>query len=296
MSSISILLAVYNGAKYLDSALQSICDQDFQDWELIAVENGSTDDTFEILQKWNQIDSRIKVFRIKEKGKNKSFNEAFVKSKSDFICFFAADDVLHPQSLGIRLEPLLSTGNIVNFSTCLLETISEDEEYNGLIFPKNRNSPNYSGGSIFFTRRLATKIFPIPVDLPNEDVWTSLHLKHFGSGFHISSPLYYYRIHHNNSYGYHVSFDVKSKGFLERMKAFNLFLIKHRINLSREKVIYLENFEKARILAEKRDLIRMIFLNLPLKDKILYIYYSSPILFWLKQKLFKLLSGKFELI
>ena len=296
MSDISILLAVYNGANYLDLALQSICDQDFKDWELIAVENGSTDNSFEILQKWSQIDSRIRIYRIVEKGKNKAFNEAFSKSKSEFVCFFAADDLLHNQSLGIRLEQLLSSKNNFNYSTCLLETISDDEEYNGLVFPKNRNSPNFSGGSIFFSRNLATKIFPIPIELPNEDVWTSLHLKYFGSGFHISRPLYYYRIHHNNSYGYHVPFDVKRKGFLERMKAFNLFLIKQRINLSREKVIYLENFEKARILAEKKDLIKIMAINIPLKDKILFIYYSSPFLFWLKQKLFKLLSGKFELI
>lgn len=296
MSDISILLAVYNGANYLDSALQSICDQDFKDWELIAVENGSTDNSFEILQKWSQIDSRIRIYSIEEKGKNKAFNMAFAKSKSKLVCFFAADDLLHNQSLGIRQEPLLFPNSKFNYSTCLLETISDDVNFNGLVFPKNRNKPNFSGGSIFFTRDLASKIFPIPIELPNEDLWTALHLKYFGSGFHIPKPLYYYRIHHNNSYGYHVSFDLKRKAFLERMKAFNLFLIKQRFNLSKKNIIYFENFEKARLLAEKRDMVAIALAKLPVKDKILFIYYCSPFMFWFKQKLFKLLSGKFELI
>jgi len=295
VSKVAILLAVYNGDAYLDAALESVCSQSYKDWELVVVENGSTDGTFSILEKWASKDSRIQIHSLPEKGKNKAFNYAYSKSKADFVCFVAADDVLHTDSIAKRLAPLLADQDI-NFTTCLLQTISGDEKFNGLIFPKNRNSPNYSGGSIFFSNALAAKVFPIPEHLPNEDVWTALHLKHFGKGKHINACLYYYRIHGANSYGYHVDFATKRKGFLVRLKAFELFLDKYRAILTQEKLIYLEGFCKARNAAELFQIRKIAVSELPLKDKVLFIYYCSPLLFKLKQRLFKLLSGKLDLV
>jgi glycosyltransferase involved in cell wall biosynthesis len=293
MKKISILLAVYNGELYLDSSIRSVYEQTFSDWELIIVENGSTDKSLEVIQKWVNIDSRIKVFVNSEKGKNKAFNRAFSESSSECICFFAADDVLHPDSLIRRYEIL---GRDFNFSTCLLRTISEDKIYDGIIFPKNPNKPNFSGGSIFFSRNLALKIFPIPECLPNEDVWTSLHLKNFGNGIHLPESLYFYRIHSNNSYGYNDSFTFKRKGFLTRMVAFELFLSKYKDELSEFKVNYFKEFSKGRLAAENNNILKILFTKLPIKDKIIFIYFCSPLLFWVKKRLFKYLSGKIELI
>jgi glycosyltransferase involved in cell wall biosynthesis len=294
MKKISILLAVNNGELYLDETLKSVCSQTFTEWELIAVENGSTDQTLSILNSWACRDQRIKVFINDLKGKNKAFNTAFNESTADFICFLGADDILHPESLGRRFQ-ILDKDNNMNFSTCLLETISEIDKFRGIIFPKNRDSPNFSGGSIFFKRKIANKIFPIPEILPNEDVWTSLHLKNFGKGVHLPEPLYYYRIHSNNSYGYQATFTEKRKGFLKRMIAFDLFLDKYKYELSKDKVDYLNAFTRGRLLAEKRKVIEIILLKLPIKDKIIFYYFCSPFLFRLKNRLFKYLSGNLEL-
>jgi hypothetical protein len=165
-----------------------------------------------------------------------------------------------------------------------------------MIFPKNRESPNFSGGSIFFKRQIALKVFPIPENLPNEDVWTSLHLKNFAKGIHLPKPLYIYRIHKNNSYGYHSGFETKRKGFLDRTIAFELFLEKYKNELSQDKVTYLISFSKGLRAVEENGFWRILFIKLPLKDKIIFMYFCSPFLFWLKQRLFKYLSGKIELV
>ncbi len=295
MTKVSILLAVYNGELYLDEALESVCKQTFKEWELLAVENGSSDSTLKILEYWSALDKRIKVFTNTTKGKNRAFNRAFKESSAKFICFLAADDILPPMSLERRIRELIRNPQL-DYSTCLLETISKDVKFNGLIFPQKRKTPNFSGGSIFFVRHIADKIFPLPEDLPNEDVWTSLHLKNFGNGIHISESLYLYRIHSNNSYGYHSSFALKREGFLKRMIAFDLFLEKYNNELSHEKVAYLGSFCSGRQAAERKKLLKILFIKLPLKDKVIFLYFCSPFLFWLKQRFIKYFSGKIELV
>lgn len=295
MSKVSILFAVHNGAQYLDEAIESVCKQEYVDWELIAVENGSTDNTYDILCEWSKKDTRIKVYSLEERGKNKAYNFAFQQSKSAYLCFFAADDILHRSSLRSRLAPLLET-NRFDFSTCLLQTISDDTRYDGIVYPKNKKLPNYSGGSILFNRTLADLVFPIPEFLPNEDVWTSLHLKQYGLGMHVEECLYYYRIHSTNSYGYHSDFVTKRNGFLSRMVAFREFLHRYGTTLPLNKIVYLERFSNALYACEKMEIVKIIISRLPIKDKILFIYYCSPLLFSVKQKIFKYISGKIELI
>jgi glycosyltransferase involved in cell wall biosynthesis len=295
MLKVSILLAVHNGAEYLDQAIQSILEQTYTNWELIAVNNGSNDTTVDILNKWKEIDSRIKVYSLEEKGKNRAYNYAFTKSVGDFVCFFAADDILATDNIELRIHPF-SINEDLSFTTCLLKTFSENPKFDGLIFPKNQSKHNFSGGSILFTQKMANSIFPLPESLPNEDVWSALHLKYFGIGKHVPKPLYHYRIHSKNSYGYQNSFQSKRNEFLRRMKAFVIFLEKNKNQLSNKEFLYLNSFSKSLYYVEKKKIIKIAFSHLPVKDKILFIFYSSGLLFRIKTILFKFLSGKIELI
>ena len=58
---ISIIIPVYNVAQYLDECIASVVKQTYTDWECILVDDGSTDDSGEICDKWHNIDSRISV-------------------------------------------------------------------------------------------------------------------------------------------------------------------------------------------------------------------------------------------
>lgn len=292
-NKISVLLAVFNGELYLKDAIESVFQQTYQNWELIIVDNGSTDDTDQVGLEWAGKDDRIKFFKLTKKGKTNAYNFAFQKSSGEFICFFAADDKLEFDSLEKRLLPL-SADPKYNSSTCLLRTFSEDSIHDGVIFPKNKELPNFSGGSIFFIRSLAEKIFPIPIDLPNEDTWTSLHLRAFGLNCHVSLVAYNYRIHPNNSYGYGLSFAEKRSKFLQRMEAYTVFY--SRYSSQRIKFVdeYVKYFVKALNCAKQNKVLSILTVKIPIRERLIFVFYTVPIFYKIRYKYFKFFSGIFN--
>lgn len=290
MSKVSILLAVYNCGKYIEEAIQSVIAQQYNNWELVIVNNGSTDNTLDVINKFIYLDKRIISVSLDEKGKCKAYNKAFEISSGDIICFFAGDDILTEDSLLKRVKPIES--GEANYTSCLLQTFSEIEKLDGVIFPKQILKPNYSGGSIFFTREQAKKIFPIPISLPNEDTWTSLHLRAFGRNKHIAEVLYRYRIHNSNSYGYDLDFTTKREKFLERMQAFTLFKNKWNVTTNEKFDNYVNSFIEGYELCKQNNKFKILFVNgLPLKDKMILYFYSSPFIYMLRHKFFKFFSG-----
>ena len=100
MAKISIGLPVFNGETYLQTALESLCAQTFEDFELLIVDNASTDRTGEICRKAANHDRRIKYFRNTENiGAAKNFNKAFEISNSEYFKWAAHDDICAPQFL-----------------------------------------------------------------------------------------------------------------------------------------------------------------------------------------------------
>lgn len=288
---ISVLLAVYNGENYIGESIQSVIDQDYSNWELIIVDNGSLDSTTKIVEGYCENDSRIKLFKLEERGKCNAYNFGFINSIGDYICFFAADDIYARNNLSLRLDAILGKGNEL-YSTCLLKTFSENSKYDGLVFPKNVKTPNFSGGSIFFGRHLAQYIFPIPDFLPNEDTWASLCLRFFGSNIHISEALYLYRIHLNNSNGYDLDYSVKKEKYLTRMKAYELFYNRFNALMDTNGVNYINEFIRGLNYCENNNKLKILFkLKLPLKEKLIFFYYSSKVLYDFRQFFFKLTSG-----
>lgn len=289
---VSILLAVFNGEFFIKDAINSVLNQSFINWELIIVDNGSTDNTVKLVNELIQNDERISLYTLAEKGKCKAYNYAFDKSKGDFICFLAADDTLPENSIEFRIAPVLKNRE---FSTCLLKTFSNNPKYNALIFPKNISKPNFSGGSIFFSRDIAYKIFPIPECLPNEDTWTSISLEAFSNCNHIPEVLYNYRIHSSNSFGYDLSFSQKRAKYLERMNAYILFHQKWGDIDNVEYNKFIKAFITGLNYCKDKNLVNLLFIkNLKLKYKLIFIYYSSGILFKIRNKYFKFFSGFFN--
>lgn len=89
---ISILLATYNGEKYLSLAIESVLNQSFKDFELLIGFNGTTDSSKGIVYGYN--DPRIRVFDFgDDKGKSKTLNKLLNESKYDFVCIQDDDDV-----------------------------------------------------------------------------------------------------------------------------------------------------------------------------------------------------------
>ena len=101
---ISVIIPVYNVEKYLASCLQSIVNQTFCDWELIAVNDGSSDKSADILRQYAQDDARIKVITQPNGGVSAARNAGLKAAKGDFVCFVDSDDYVHPQMLELLLN------------------------------------------------------------------------------------------------------------------------------------------------------------------------------------------------
>ncbi|MFC0263490.1 glycosyltransferase family 2 protein [Fontibacter flavus] len=108
---VSILIPNYNKALYLRETLDSVLAQTYTNWECIIVDDHSTDNSWEILEKYAQKDSRFKIFKRPEnrkKGGNAARNYAFEKSEGEFINWLDSDDLLLKNTIEEKLNLLIS--------------------------------------------------------------------------------------------------------------------------------------------------------------------------------------------
>jgi glycosyltransferase involved in cell wall biosynthesis len=92
MPKISIILPVYNVESYLDETIQSLLEQTFTDFEVIAVNDGSTDNSETILKKYQQQDSRVSYYNQSNQGQSAARNHALNHATGDYIYFMDSDD------------------------------------------------------------------------------------------------------------------------------------------------------------------------------------------------------------
>ena len=100
---ISVIMPVYEGEQYLDAALASIRAQSLADFELIAVDDGSTDRTGQILARHGREDPRVKPVRQDHLGLVAALNRALSSSAGAFVASMHADDVARPERLEVQL-------------------------------------------------------------------------------------------------------------------------------------------------------------------------------------------------
>lgn len=94
MIKVSVILPVYNVAPYLDKAFDSLLQQSLKEMEIIAVDDGSTDKSWEVIEKYCRQDSRIIAFRQENQGQSVARNEALKHAAGQYIYMMDSDDVL----------------------------------------------------------------------------------------------------------------------------------------------------------------------------------------------------------
>ncbi|KQS99306.1 hypothetical protein ASG42_28160 [Rhizobium sp. Leaf391] len=104
MPTISCVLPVFNGEKYLEDAISSILRQDFTDFELILVDDGSVDNSLSIAKMFADNDSRVRIFPRQNSGLIATLNFAIGQANGSYIARMDADDVAHPHRFGTQLE------------------------------------------------------------------------------------------------------------------------------------------------------------------------------------------------
>ena len=119
---VTILLATYNGEKFISKSIDSILNQTFKDFELLIGFNGTTDNSKEIVSKYN--DPRIRVFDYgDDKGKSKTLNKLLIESKYDWVAIQDDDDIW----IETKLEKQLNYINTNDVIGTLINYINVDE-------------------------------------------------------------------------------------------------------------------------------------------------------------------------
>ena len=102
---ISVLMGVYNGERLLDTAIASIVGQTYTNWELIVVDDASTDSSLAVATSWRQRDARVRVLEhAVNRGLAVSLNEAFAAARGELIARMDADDVSLPRRLEKQVD------------------------------------------------------------------------------------------------------------------------------------------------------------------------------------------------
>ena len=108
---ISVIVPVYNVENYIRECLDSILAQTFIDFELILVNDGSTDHSGRICEEYKEKDSRIKVFHKENGGLSSARNKGIEEAKGEFICFVDSDDTIRGDYLEILYNTISADGS-----------------------------------------------------------------------------------------------------------------------------------------------------------------------------------------
>jgi teichuronic acid biosynthesis glycosyltransferase TuaG len=124
---VSIVVAVYNAEKYIENTIESIISQTFQDFEIILVDDCSTDSSYNILREYSNKNEKIKVYKLEQNsgGPAKPRNIGIDKSLGKYIAFLDADDLWYETKLEEQFNFMKK--NKINFSSTKMYFIDEKD-------------------------------------------------------------------------------------------------------------------------------------------------------------------------
>ncbi len=109
---ISVLMPVFNGAQYLRSAIDSVRSQTFENWELLCIDDGSSDCSREIVKSISHLDARVQLVALEHQGIVPALNEGVRRSHAEFIARLDSDDLASPDRFAQQLDWLAIHPNL----------------------------------------------------------------------------------------------------------------------------------------------------------------------------------------
>jgi glycosyltransferase involved in cell wall biosynthesis len=100
---VSVVITCYNYGLYVSEAIESVLDQTFKDFEVIVIDDGSTDDTLLVMEQYRSY-QEIRYIRQENQGQPKAKNRGIAESKGEFVAFLDADDIWLPEKLELQLQ------------------------------------------------------------------------------------------------------------------------------------------------------------------------------------------------
>lgn len=133
MKLVSIITPVYNAELYIEKTIKSVISQTYSNWELIIVDDCSTDNTMKIVEKYCKIDDRIKLIRHQQnQGVAITRNTALAEAKGQYIAFLDGDDMWLPKKLEKQLS-FMENNDYVFTYTAYQKYYSESNEKGKII-------------------------------------------------------------------------------------------------------------------------------------------------------------------
>lgn len=230
---VAVLMAAYNGEKYIDKQIKSILNQSYKNFKLIVRDDGSTDNTFSILKKYESINSNVLVFKNTTKLHGQLSNFAwlfnYAKNKNyQYIMFSDQDDIWYKNKIKLSYERITS---LENKGPNLLYT--NYDIYNSSSQKRKKaydHELNYSfeqlfvqnwlmGCTMMLDRKMIELVNNIPNNVENHDYWISVVASIKKNISYLEKPTMLHRLHTNN-----VTARTNSDSIVNRTrKIFNIF-------------------------------------------------------------------------
>lgn len=214
---VSVLMANYNYGQYIGKAIESVLQQTYQNWELIICDDGSTDNSCEIVKKYQDKDSRIKLIQKENGGVASALNVAYRESKGSIICLLDSDDVFLPDKLATIVEAFKVSscpGLVMHKMRFIYGDEKLGEAYPALVLPETgyiglkiyRRGGRWRympAGAICLRREVADILFPIDEELFRSmaDGYIATLAPIFTTVDFVPKVLSLYRLHGNNLTG-----------------------------------------------------------------------------------------------
>jgi hypothetical protein len=291
---VSVVIAVRNEELHIESAVGSVLAQTDIALELVIVDDGSSDRTYELVDKISKGDSRVVLYRNPRKGKCSAFNLGVSIARGRFICIFAGDDLMPRGSLSARYAAISESSDeeyVVGLSKLI--TMSEIRRFDGHLIPRAKNKGALSGVSPLMNRRVAQIIFPTPENLPNEDTWMELAITYMPGWRVVHSDVIccQWRVHSGNSINLTLPFKEFNQRMSIRMDALELFMEKFGAQLT----VSDRGILRARIEMERSrrcgDWVRVLRTPVAIVDRLRALSMTNELMYAIRVRLFGLLSG-----
>ncbi len=283
---ISVVIATFNGEKYLRSQIDSILAQSYNPKEIIVVDDCSTDETMAILMEYASSDQRFKIIQNETNiGYIGNFEKGMQMASCQLIALSDQDDIWLPNKLKILYshigkyllvysdsELIDAAGNLLNkkmshlknqiaYSSCLMYTI-------GAWAP---------GHSMLFRQELIEKCLPFP-SLVTHDFWLGFVATCYSNIQYINEPLVYYRQHSDNAIGANTNQSLKIK----YTRSEKLKKTRERMKLLYEKCP-LENVSEKQVLKEIFESYQSFSLQNNWRRMVIFFRYRNLILAYKKK-------------
>ena len=146
---ISVIIPVFNGAKYLPRCLDSLLNQTFQDWVAICIDDGSTDNTASVLDEYAVRDKRFVVVHKKNAGVSAARNDGIKLAKSEYVHFMDADDILDADYYAEMMNAANQT-----YADIYASGFVSNSKYSANLIYKKRRVLQTLFGKLFWTQAL----------------------------------------------------------------------------------------------------------------------------------------------